>query len=68
MQLSVRMSLKEKNSRKWANGQNIYDSEIKLTPVVHLPVFCPCPWAIYMYMTIIVKQVCISEIYIPDLR
>ena len=30
MQLTVKMSLKGKTSRKWANGQNIYDSENKI--------------------------------------
>ena len=28
----VKMSLKRKTSRKWANGQNIYDSENKIDP------------------------------------
>ena len=49
------MSLKEKNSRNWANGQNTYDSENKIDPsgssVPSLGL------SIYMYMTIIVKPV-----------
>ena len=47
----VKMSLKGKTSRKWANGQNIYDSENKIDPQGFI---CPCPGTIYMY---IVKQI-----------
>ena len=32
MQNGVKMSLKEKNFRKWANGQNTYDFEKEIDP------------------------------------
>ena len=43
---------KGKTCSKLANGLNLYDLKKKLTPEVAL-----CPGVIYMYITILVKQV-----------
>ena len=71
MQKFVKMSLKRKMSRKWTNGQNIYDSGKNVTPGVHLPLL----GAIYMYMTIIKfisiyprSQVSVSRTIGPPVR
>ena len=49
------MVLKGKTSRKWANRETIYDSEYKVDP--RGSSVQGYPWAIYMYMAIIVKQI-----------
>ena len=61
MQETVKMTLKGKTFRKWANGQNIYDSENKLTQGVHLSL----PWN-YKHVYDIYSQTNLL-VYIPEL-
>ena len=50
----LKYDLRAKTCRKWADGQNIKKMFMKKNCPQR--VVCPCPGAIYMYMTIIFKH------------
>ena len=65
MRKTVKMRLKVKTSRNWANGQNIYQFENENNSRGYSDLVLV---AIYMCMTFIVKQMYRLLVYISDLK